>query len=369
MGLDRRVWMVMGLTSILSLALLGFKQLGNRNCMTAAIVVDGKLETGISVRNGDKPVLFRLSPYATKKVTWSFDDGTGKKEGPSLMHRFEKEGTYRVVARVEGGCTYEQVVTIQKPLFTNLKALSVIEIFEDPRMPKAGTAVNFYGITNRQARSYEWKLLDSPDSVQYGSVTSFTFPYPGTYKIQLRLDNDPARTIIKAITVTTNLPAGGDPTSIPGGGFDGGMPPGSFPNAGNNPFEAGGGLNPPGTGTMPSDKPIPATAETKPSKEEPERAVAVDPNTFQAILQEVIAGSQELDALYRYLDYKSSTKVQVMGKPEVMNIGPFCRQMMDNKNRKIETLEFVKDANNSIQTIKVKVSEQRGFLGRLFGKN
>ncbi|OLY94427.1 hypothetical protein SAMN05444008_10128 [Cnuella takakiae] len=360
MRLDRRVWLVMGVTLLLSMLLLGFKSLGKRNCAALQVTVDGKQETGVAVRKPKTMVQFSVNA-ASGQAIWNFDDGTGVLKGNRVIHQFVRDGNYRVVAYLPGGCTYEQFVSVRNLSFLNQSASVEIDILEEPVKPKVGDLVHFYGITNVPAKRYEWRLLESSDSAQYGTVAVFHFPNPGTYKVHLKLDNDPRKVRVKMVTIKADIAA----EAFPGAGNSdmGGLP--SIPAGsagGENPFEKLEPANTPGV-SVPSGGQEQAEGGKTPKK-------AMDPGTFKDQLIEVIAGAKELSELYPYLDYGESTKVQEEGKPMLVNIGPFCRDMMRRKGAQIEQVQFSLDDKRAIQIIKVKVLEQKkkkGFLGSLFG--
>lgn len=356
MGMDYRVWLVMPAIWLVSLALLGYKYINNKSCAPASIYIDGKKEEP-AVRFINQRIKFEIQTEGAAKIVWDFKDGTDGepdiyRTGPAVYHTFSKEGPYKVVVVVNGTCTYEQDIMVKSRDITN-QGRPKIGIFPYPEKPKysVGDMITFESEEiNIRPMSYEWNVLETGD-IQREALATFTFNNAGKYTVQLIINNDPSTVTTKRIEVVADTPlmpnTPDNPVSI-----DKGPDVGSLPQLVPQPEKL-----PDIKGTADSTKDTKGTTNgAAPPKPKPRE---VDPEAFKALLQSVVnEEGKELEDLYEFLDYKGSTMVEVNGdKNAAIQLKEFCKTMRDKKKnkRKIETLSFIKDNNNSVQRIQVKV--------------
>ncbi len=371
LGLDYRVWVAMVLVCFLSLGLYSYKQIrfnhiNSQPCPNDSITINGK-----SVENVASCVLNRLSLFGIQSdsaatVEWDFGDGTNVVKGQIVSHGFIEEKIYSVKATVNGECEFKvEVVIAQDPFLSGKQVKPVVEIFADPIRPKIGSTVHFYCVSDMPyITSYEWKVLEK-NEVKGDSVPAFMFREGGIYTIQLVLNDDPLTRTTRAIKVITEMsPAQGpfDKSGLgavtPGGiGILGNsvQPGGNVSDPNNNPPSNNGAANN-DQGTSKPDSP---------KRDSLPKAPEVDPGAFKDLLQNVVdQDGKELEDLYKYLDYKASTMVEVNENKSLIPLKDFCKNMRDKKKkkRKLESLSFKIDDKKSIQVIRIKVSQSGGFL-------
>lgn len=362
LGLDYRVWLAMLVTCGSSLALLGYTHTNHKNtlpCAPGEFIVNGKpiKAEEMAICYVNQLTLFKIEADSVVKVSWDFGDGTATVEGYITTHIFKKEGRFNVKATVNNRCVFEQEVTVGKALLSSDGEAIAVDIFQKPMLPKAGAIVEFYAVSSiARIDSYKWELLNTGD-VQQSEVATFALNAPGRYTVQLVINNDPATRASKVIEVVADAPLMPDTfnsgVANPGVVAPIGPPPvlmnPGLSNAGGTSGEAKNGANRPDTGV------------SKPVTHQPKTDVA--PETFKALLQEVINENKEIEELYEFLDYRGSTKVKVNEETALISLKDFCKNMRNEKKnrKKIEALRFKKDDKNSIQTIEVKVPQKKGF--------
>jgi hypothetical protein len=357
MGMDYRVWLAMLVTCITTTALFGYKHVNDRKampCADAIITIEGQPVERNAVYHVDRYLTFKIQMEGLTDVEWSFGDGIDKVKGQVESHKFIEAGAYTVNVTVNGHCTFEREITVEKPLHPGDEEKTIIEIVNEPKVPKVGDAVAFGVASNLQIHSYEWKSLNTDDAVQQTAVASFAFDVPGKYIIRLIVNNDPKTVRNKVIEV------GADTPPMPGTLNSGLANPGVLVPAGPPPVLIEQGL--PNTGGATNDSKNgakgPDTSTAKPATPKPK--AEADPATFKDMLQDVIDEKKEIEDLFAFLDYQGSTKVKVNESASLVSLRDFCKKMRSEKKnrRKIEALSFKKDDKNSIQTIQVKVPEK-----------
>lgn len=341
------------------LGLFGYQQIERkralaRPCGKARIIVNGTDSEAIAVCYLNRTATFRLQGVPGADAEWAFDDGTPAVKGAVAIHQYASEGTYTVVAAVNGTCEYRREVTVTATV-SPVPDQGILDIFPDSTAPKAGGTVKFYAVCDRAPKAYEWTLLETKDVV-HDAVASFVFPAAGKYKVQLVINNDPSTTKYKTVDVA-DVPV----PSVVNNPFNGGsgMPvvPGQLIAPADNPFA---GAQPP-----PVTKQGAANVQTEPPKTEAPKpkATGIDPGEFKNMLQDVLNGDGEIDTLYPYLDYGESSLVKIDGEKNNVKLKAFCKE---HRKEKIETLELKKDDKNGTW-LQVKM-ESRGFFKKLFGK-
>lgn len=371
MGIDYRVWIAMALVWLFSLGLYGYKRvrlayIKDVPCAVDTITVDNKTVDAKATCYINRPLLFKLQTAAAG-VKWTFGDGTDAVTGPVVSHTFTREDTYQVTATINGQCRYEEALTVKNPLVVNPIEQPQVVIVPDIMEPKIGSTVRFYGKANIAVQAYEWKVSGS-DAVQRDAVAAFTFNAPGTYTVQLILNNDLATRKEFKIKVVADTPP--PPEALSNGTSNGGTPntarlPGALIQPGEDPFAAESNQLP---AHNPADAKQRGNQQAADSSKQPPKPLEVDPTTFMNLLQDVLYENRDIQDLYEYLDYKGSTMVKVNEATSLVPLREFCKKMQNlkKKKRKIESVSFKKDDKNSIGTILVTVPDNEGFLKKLW---
>lgn len=367
LGLDYRVWLAMLTTCVLSLGLLGYKQIasnavGKQTCASATIQVEGETAEGAIVCLPNRWIMFQIETDASATVEWNFGDGTPVAKGPIVSHKFTSESDYRIIVIVNKRCEYERKLTVKNPVSLKLPKPEV-QIFADSLKVTTGGRINFYCVPNLTGNSYQWKVVET-NEVQNDSNATFVFHRPGNYTIQLTVNNDPSTIKTQKIVVTDLPQAAPVPTTN-----------NANPNgvASSNPqtltplFNANAPWNKNDQNTVGAKSATDAnsTDSSKKASSKP-KVTGTDPETFKALLQKVISQNGNVEDLYEYLDLRGETKVHVSGKNDLMDLPMFCRVMQGKKNNTIETLGFSRrKEDNSIQTIEVKIHERKSFFDKI----
>lgn len=362
MGMDYRVWLVMLLTCLLTLGLFGYKKISHKTCSSRTVYVNGTELTEASATYTKNKLLFKINAERNATVVWNFNDGTSKIKGLIVSHAFTNEGVYKVQVTVNNTCSYENYITIVAPLAGATTVAPVIDMFVEPKVIVAGKPITFYGVSNIGIHAYKWQFVNAGLQDQYSSTATVAFKKEGSYKVRLTINNNPAFSIVKQVTVAAETH---DVPSLPEifsadnqtGGAGGPIgPPIDMDNEGNR-----GGNTPNGT---PSINTTPVSPDNAPPP-----AVAVDPNTLKSLLQEVINGEKEIEELYVYLSFKKDTKVEINGKQPTKNLKPAIEEIKEKRHPKIEELEIVKNDRNEIQTLKLKIIERKRWYDKIFQGN
>ena len=364
LGMDYRVWITMLLVCFLSLGLYSYKQirfnrLKNQPCSNDSITVNSKRVENVASCLLNRLTFFGIQSNSAATVEWDFGDGTDVQKGQAVSHKFIEEKTYSVTATVNGECKFKvDVEVVQDALLSIKQEKPSVQIVADPLHPKIGGIVKFYCVSDISfINSYEWKVIETKE-VQLDSVPAFTFRDEKIYTIQLVLNDDPSTRTTRTIKAITEVPIGPEtPNSVAGGGMSNIGPlitPPVVPVNANPPSNKGAANNNQGT-----SKPDTANAAAPP------KAPQVDPDAFKDLLQNVVNQEEgkELEDLYKYLDYKAFTRVEVNENKSSIPLNDFCKNMRDKKKkkRKIESLSFQIDDKKSIQVIRVKVPQSGGF--------
>lgn len=189
LGLDNMVWLVMIMIIIFSLGLLSYKIIDKKECVAFTFKVRNLGSPHDSVFYVGDILSFNAS-MASQDIDWNFGDNS-RTSGAYVSHVFLKEGSYLVTAKSKSLCSVVKEIIIKAPLPT-IAAQS--QIFVTGKIiGNSNFTINTSQIFSYpdQVKSYEWSVQNHPDlGIKRGRSVSFSFPYPGSYKIQVRLDSN-----------------------------------------------------------------------------------------------------------------------------------------------------------------------------------
>ena len=325
-GLDVRVWYTMLGLMILSLCLLSYTLLTHEACSQLTIKYAGVNSGSATSFYAGQNIQFSATSSSNRKITWSFDDNTPKVLGNTINHIFSQEGVHVVTASFNGKC--------QESVFITIKQLEQIEI--DPTSGKTDAMIigkdtpraneRVFYLCSGKAKTYEWTILNSNNFLtQKDSIVSYLFPVPGSYTIQLKLNNIPDKIITKTIQVLPALaiPKSGDPVSplvIP--------PPLQLPEGPKEPVV---------------EKP---------------KSILIADEELQNMFIDVTKGKKDATAFTPYVCTGiEGTKVLGNGA-EWTTIKDFCSKIHDSKKYKIQEVTTERDENRCITLIKIKFSKK-----------
>lgn len=337
-GLDYRVWLAMVTCWGLCAGVFFYKKnaVGYTQACDAAlrIAVNGAADDGLSFCKPDEAILFQVNAPEGARVVWDFNDGTAAVRDVRAIHKFSAEGDYKITATVNGRCEYVKDITVKRPAVMEA-VVPAVNIFTDSARITAGGRLRFTAVANIAASSYQWTVLPTNET-RSGEEATFDFFVAGEYTVRVMVNNNPAISSEKRITVVEK-----DAFTMPGpiNDFKPEPPPGPWPSP---------GPPPPGPVVPKTD-----TVSVKP-KPVDEKITETDPDTFKGLLQEVLNGEKRVGELYEFLKYAGSTQVQVNNQKPFMQLDVFCET---KRKKKIKALDFVRQKDNPkyIQTIKVEV--------------
>jgi len=323
MGLDYRVWRVMLILSLVSLALLSYRLIDSGKCTPA----DFTIKT-ITVHTDDNfyvgETLNFISSANKDEITWDFGDNTAKITGQYVTHVYQNKGSYKIIVSTGTGAACETIKNIEviEPV-VKVDATSNFITGEEIVGPVST-------ITGKQeiftcmvtAKSYEWSISNYPKMTQKGSTANFQFPTAGKYTVQVTLDGDRTKRFSKDINV-----------------------------------EAAPDLSSP----IPSDiKPLlPESVQPLPAPET-NKTVKITDDIFKGYLMKVIDKKMSAADFDNYLCYKGETKVILNG--DLMTFNAFCDEISGKTRRKflgrtkikIQTAEMRRDKDGCVNIIEVK---------------
>jgi len=195
-GLDKKVWLVMIITILLSLALLAYRMMDTRECTPIEFSIKS-LE-----KHADNSFWIgeTLSFTSTAKddITWDFGDNTPKAYAASVTHIYLAEGTFTVTLTNGSACdTFQQVIVkkmVQAPISNVVPGTEI----SGTTNTVAGRSETFY--CTILADNYEWTCTGI-NGTQQGSRVTFPFPVSGTYTVQVTLNHDRNSRFTKEILV------------------------------------------------------------------------------------------------------------------------------------------------------------------------
>ena len=189
LGLDNKVWLVMIAVIAVSLGLLSYNVIHKKECADFTFNVRNLGSPNDSVFYVGDILSFSAS-NKSQDINWDFGDND-RTTGIYVSHAFMKEGAYLVRANSNSLCPVIKEIIVKVPL-TTIEAQS--DAFITGKIIGNSTCtINTSQIFSYpgQAKSYEWSVQNQPKfGIKKGQSVSFSFPYPGSYKIQVRLDND-----------------------------------------------------------------------------------------------------------------------------------------------------------------------------------
>jgi PKD repeat protein len=317
---------------VLAAGLLAFKVANNNVvCHTVMITVKpaaGQPETDFYI--GEK-LSFHADMAKAKTVEWDFGDGTPTATGADVVHAYSTDGAYLVTTTVNGKCTESVSILVRQLATTTLTSPSQdSSLISGPDAPMAGEPVRFTAAG--AAQSYEWTVLNAPDfPVQREPSAIYIFPAAGTRVIEVKLDNDPAKTYRKTITV---LPS-------------------------NKPMDAPTSNNaavPPPVIAPPPVKEAPATTTPDAPK-----VLIIPDEEFSSMLTAVTEGKKDASSFSAFLCNGAQTKVLVNGS-DWQTFGELISKIHDNKKYVIRSVESVRNEQNCVTLLKVRY-KKKGLLG------
>lgn len=201
-GLDRKVWVVMILTIVLSLGLLSYTVFNKKVCTPVDFVIKVLPgESSDSVYFVGETLIFNSSSTATD-ISWDFSDGSEQAIGKDVSHKFQTEGDYIITVSTGLGCETARRITIKKAIQPEAKPFANYTTggeIEGPAKIMTGREARFICIVS--ADHYEWSIENYPQMTRTGPTPKFIFPRPGKYLVQVMLDNDRNKRFGKEIEV------------------------------------------------------------------------------------------------------------------------------------------------------------------------
>ena len=330
-GLDYRVWLTAAIVAVLAAGLLGFKVANNSVvCRTVMITVKAAAGQPDAVFYVAEKLSFHADMAKAKTVEWDFGDGSPKATGASVVHAFMTDGSYLVTAMVNGKCT-ESVNILVRQLTTAPVTASSDDssLIFGPDAPMVGDPVRYTAAGT--AQSYEWTVLNAPDfPVQREPSAIYIFPAAGTRVIEVKLDNDPAKTYRKTITILPSNKAAEAPV--------------------NNAVAVPQVIAPPPI------KEAPATTVTDAPK-----TLIIPDEEFKSMLEGVTEGKKDASSFGAVLCTGAQTKVLVNGA-DWQTFGELISKIHDNKKYLIRSVETVRNEQNCVTLLKVRY-KKKGLLG------
>lgn len=143
-GLDKRVWLVLIITSVLSLGLLAFKMAMNEPCAPINIsITDNDDPSGKNYYPQDR-ITFAVSAAGAQDVAWDFGDNTPVVPGKSVTHTFARPGNYFVMVTVNGKCKEMTEIYVHPHIATPAMQVNTgTPDISGPEAPKAGEPVTY----------------------------------------------------------------------------------------------------------------------------------------------------------------------------------------------------------------------------------
>lgn len=217
-GLDKNVWLTMGLLSLLALCLLGFKIATHQSCSDVSIKLTGVVEHHYQNHYFvGETIIFDIAADKAQNVIWDFGDGTALAKGKKQTHSYVHEGTFLVTVKVNGKCAQSLNLTVSQAVMQRS------EVATPPAdingiMGKDIATVGELSIyqTEANAGTYTWTVDGRSDmGSKGGQMASFTFMEPGAYNLVLMLDNDPNKTHRKTVIVNAAKQVNTTPADLP----------------------------------------------------------------------------------------------------------------------------------------------------------
>lgn len=208
-GFDVRYWITLALLIILAVAVVGFKKRFLFSCPAHTIPAEGIYTQNPLVKESfliNEPIVFQAPDMPYKTTTWFVDGQLKAKEG-KLTHAFPAAGKYVVKLVLDDQCTYTKIVNIlpYKHQTVDIKSGNSIAlpdvVIEGNETFEAGMITYF--TTPVIANAYEWQIVEMPEyGIKSEQLVGYSIISPGTYTLQLKLNNDEQKVFTKIIKVT-----------------------------------------------------------------------------------------------------------------------------------------------------------------------
>ncbi|MEX6688145.1 PKD domain-containing protein [Danxiaibacter flavus] len=347
-GLDRKVWLTMAVTVLLSFALASYRLItGEKSsaCQPPLIFIDGLKDDGSRTSLTGEHVWFKTPIASSGNAVWDFGDSTKRSEGFNVGHTYTHEGIFLVTVTLDGGCVTRTkfMVNVRQAIVVDSAGNIVEHIIGSDQV--APGKYNFS--TPDTASSYKWAIEnDNNFDPQYSRAGIYTFRTEGHYTLKLVLNNDRNRIYRKEILVVDPSEKNNRQAKPSRGDEDIALvlPPG--PTA--PPIQA------PGTSSDTVKSVAPAPVAPKPPP-----VIGTSPQTFKSYLQSLVCGDMDVKELYKYLADQGATKV--IANKAYTTFDAFCKEIK-GKKLEIESVEFKKEGDR-ITEINVGY-DKKGRLAR-----
>ena len=200
MRLDYRIWRVLLVLVILSSGILGYRLVNVHKCKPVSFSIKSITAPSDSVfTTGDN--LNFVARSDEKTISWDFGDHSPVETGQYVTHQFQMEGIYYVIAFSGSTCDQAKKIII-KPLGEmqhNIDSVTKGGEIIGPAITITGKEVMFSCMVS--AGTYEWSVPNYPKMLRTGPSVKYQFPIPGTYTVQVTLDNNREKRYTREITV------------------------------------------------------------------------------------------------------------------------------------------------------------------------
>jgi hypothetical protein len=200
-GIDVHVWLTMLTIIVISAGILIFKITKNVECKLFDTLVSDDSGSNTNSLYVNENVVFTAN--VSGNVEWDFGDGA-KVKGTHVKHVFLNGGKQTITVSSNGRC--QQLITLI--IFKNAPNPSdqpEANPIWAPEKAVVGKKVTFAYLGDKKPTAFEWSIVNLPITpVRYGNHeyrVSYVFPAEGRQTIELRLNNDPARTFTRDITI------------------------------------------------------------------------------------------------------------------------------------------------------------------------
>lgn len=190
---DRSVYLTVGIISLLSLLICGYRLISYEDCSAVAF----RLEASHPVA-GRLLRFIDLSP-AAGHWEWDFGDSSGISGGKSPMHVFKRPGNYTVKLTVNGQCESVQQLTIypDQPISPGE---ATYPKFTAPLTATVGEPVLFADNTPGSTR-WEWSFGETLQTDDTSRAPSYKYRTPGSKTITLAVNGNIQYKTTQRITV------------------------------------------------------------------------------------------------------------------------------------------------------------------------
>ncbi len=339
-GIDINVLLVMFLTVILCAGLISYKLIGKKACLPFNISATGFNNQ----KNGNfiagETVMLKASLSPDNTIVWDFGDGTPTLDGSIATHIFLKPGKFTVTATEKGQCAQNLNITVgEKPIVDVHPEIVPLVTIIGNLMPTAGKEEKYQ--CSLQASSYEWSITNSTNfETKKGASVSYQFPLPGSYELQVKLDDDPSKTYTKQILVMA-APKPIVPKNE------------TIPSLINHRI-----VNVEPEKHQVEDTSLPVVSKQPdvhvPDPIEKPKTKLIADNAFKTMLEDLIQNEKKISDFMPYLEYGLNTKVYENGKKEPIDFLTLCQHLQSSKRIQIKLLILNREENKNVQSIEIK---------------